>query len=146
MLNQENRLKSRRAFSATYNNRLIVSTDLIVLYVGRIKTDKNCPTRVGFVVSKKVHKRATKRNRIKRLMRENVRLIESKEDELEDRIIRSNIYYGENEISKSIYKISTITYKNSDYIIDTIQTIYYEDYEELKDELQQILVDVRILK
>ena len=75
MLKQENRLKSKRAYSATYNNKNIVSNDLIVLYAGKIKTDKNCPTRVGFVVSKKVHKRAVKRNKIKRLIRENVRLM-----------------------------------------------------------------------
>ena len=75
MLKKENRLKSKRAFSATYKNNNVVKTDLIVLYAGKIKTDKNCPTRVGFVVSKKVHKRAVIRNRIKRLIRENIRLI-----------------------------------------------------------------------
>ena len=32
------------------------------------------PTKIGFVVSKKIHKRAVKRNRIKRLMRESMRL------------------------------------------------------------------------
>ncbi len=53
------------------------------MYAGKIKTDKNCPTRVGFVVSKKIHKRATKRNRIKRLIRENIRLM-LKNSELEE--------------------------------------------------------------
>lgn len=75
MLKQTQRLKSKRAYIATYNNKNIVSNELIILYAGKIKTDKNCPTRVGFVVSKKVHKRAVKRNKIKRLMRENVRLM-----------------------------------------------------------------------
>ena len=75
MLKRENRLKSKRAYKATYCNNNTTSDDLIILYAGKPKEDKNCPTRVGFVVSKKVHKRATKRNRIKRLIRENIRLM-----------------------------------------------------------------------
>ena len=83
MLKQVNRLKRKSAYIATYNNKNVVSDSLIILYAGKLKTDKNCPTRVGFVVSKKVHKRATKRNRIKRLIRENLRLM-LKENELTD--------------------------------------------------------------
>ncbi|MBQ7287348.1 MAG: ribonuclease P protein component [Candidatus Gastranaerophilales bacterium] len=75
MLKKENRLKNRKAFTATYNNNNIVGSNLMVVYAGKPKTDKNCPTRVGFVVSKKVHKRATKRNKTKRLMREIIRLM-----------------------------------------------------------------------
>ena len=48
----------------------------MTLFCGRDKKGEqaNIPTKIGFVVSKKIHKRAVKRNRIKRLMRESVRL------------------------------------------------------------------------
>ena len=75
MLKKENRLNANFAFNLTYKNRNFVSDPKMILYAGILKQDKNCPTRVGFVVSKKIHKRAVIRNKIKRLLRENIRLI-----------------------------------------------------------------------
>ena len=75
MLKRENRLKSKTAYNATYKNKNIITSDFLIMYAGRIKEDKDYPTKVGFVVSKKINKRAVKRNRIKRLIRENIRLV-----------------------------------------------------------------------
>ena len=106
MLKQVNRLKSKRAYTATYNNKNVVSNEIIILYAGKIKTDKNCPTRVGFVVSKKVHKRAVKRNKIKRLIRENVRLMLKNQELVELNSYQSLIFMAkENILDKSFEEI-----------------------------------------
>lgn len=67
------RLKKRIAFSATYRTGVSFHKEGITVFCGRKKKD-NSPTKIGFVVSKKIHKRAVRRNRIKRLMRESMRL------------------------------------------------------------------------
>ena len=73
MLPKVYRLKKRTAFNATYRAGLSFHKDGITLFCGKKKNNDN-PTKIGFVVSKKIHKRAVRRNRIKRLMRESVRL------------------------------------------------------------------------
>ena len=73
MIPQKYRLKKRSAFAATYKTGEVKHDGGITLFCGRRKSN-NSPTKIGFVVSKKIHKRAVKRNRIKRLMRECVRL------------------------------------------------------------------------
>ena len=73
MLKKEYRLKKRTAFNATYRTGTSFHKGGITVFCGK-KKKEDFPTKIGFVVSKKIHKRAVKRNRIKRLMRESVRL------------------------------------------------------------------------
>ncbi len=74
MIPKKYRLKNQKAFDATYRNKNIVSDSMLTIYAGKPKKDALSQTKFGFVVSKKYHKRSVKRNRIKRLMRECVRL------------------------------------------------------------------------
>ena len=73
MLPKQYRLKKRTAFAATYKVKHSLYKNGIVLFAGILKTNPDDVTKVGFVVSKKTHKRAVKRNRLKRLMRESYR-------------------------------------------------------------------------
>ena len=75
MLQRKYRLKKYSAFIATYKKNNAVSDDNICIYFGKEKTSMDIDTKFAFVVSKKIHKRAVVRNRIKRLMRESIRLM-----------------------------------------------------------------------
>ncbi|MEI7473612.1 MAG: ribonuclease P protein component [bacterium] len=73
MLEKAQRLKNSSEFKTVYNLKRSVANSLLILYVGKKKDNSLIKPRVGFVVAKKIHKRATKRNRVKRLIRESYR-------------------------------------------------------------------------
>ena len=74
MLQKKYRLKKYSAFIATYKVNNAISDNNICIYFGKEKKSADIDTKIAFVVSKKIHKRAVVRNRIKRLMRESIRL------------------------------------------------------------------------
>ena len=70
MLPRVSRLKRSRDFQAVYKRRASWASPSLVLYV-RFRTPREPQSaRIGFVISKKVAKRAHDRNRLKRRLRE----------------------------------------------------------------------------
>lgn len=114
MLPKDYRLKKRSAYTATYRTGKTLHKDGITVFIGKEKNNEY-PTRVGFVVSKKIHKRAVKRNLIKRQMRESYRLL-IKEGAVSDKyislifvasvkILDKNFNEIDNAIRKLVYKL-----------------------------------------
>ena len=82
MLLKEYRLKHMKDFEILFKEGKFINGQFLAVKIWKIEPDKY-PRRnyriedlkIGFVVGKKVHKSAVKRNRIKRQMREVVRLL-----------------------------------------------------------------------
>lgn len=105
MLPKQYRLKKRSAFKATYKVKNSSHMGGVTLFAGILKKE-DYPTKVGFVVSKKVHKRAVRRNRLKRLMRESYRLLLKENTLGNSQKYMSLIFVGtENAMDKSFDEI-----------------------------------------
>lgn len=111
MLPKQYRLKKKSAFNATYRVNNTIHENGITVFCGKQKNNSN-PTKIGFVVSKKIHKRAVKRNRIKRLMRESMRLYIKNKGNFDTKYIslifvasKKTLNKSYNEINLSINKI-----------------------------------------
>ena len=71
-INKSNSLKSASEIDLVFKDGSKISSKLISLYYG--KSDKENSLRIAFSVGKKTHALATTRNKLKRLMKEALRL------------------------------------------------------------------------
>lgn len=111
MLQKQFRLQKKSAFSATYRIKHSYCVAGVVVWVGKKKTDKAFTTKAGFVVSKKTHKRAVKRNRLKRLMRESYRLLLKEEKIPKSQQYLSLIFVGfERALEHDFFRMKEIIY------------------------------------
>ena len=78
MLPKKYRLKKNIEFVATYAQRKYVSNSYFTLNLGKQKPFEDFTSKVAFVVSKKIDKRAVIRNKIKRRMREAYKIMLNK--------------------------------------------------------------------
>ena len=79
--------------------------------------------------------------------RENMILIDSNVDTLNNKIIKTHTYEGINDGDANIYNFSVISFKEKpNYIIYIIESTLKEDYSSNKKELHQILKDINLNK
>ncbi len=121
MLTKEYRLKKRTAFNATYKTGNSCYKGGITLFCGKVKPAEreHIKTKIGFVVSKKIHKRAVKRNRIKRLMRESVRLF----------IKNSNESFDTKYLSLIFVASAKLLDKNFEFVNEQIKELMRKLYD-----------------
>lgn len=109
MLKKQYRLKNKKAFNAIYKLKNSTHKGGVSLFAGLNKKDETLPTKVGFVVSKKTHKRAVKRNRLRRLMRESYRILQKENNLGASQNFMSLIFVGtEHALSKNFHEMKHI--------------------------------------
>lgn len=109
MLKKRFRLKNKAAFSATYRVKNSTHKGGVTLFAGIKKKTQEIPTKAGFVVSKKTHKRAVKRNRLRRLMRESYRLLlKSGKLGISQEYMSLIFVGGENALDKNFFQMQNI--------------------------------------
>lgn len=91
------KIKKNREFTSIYNNSKKIYTKYTIIFM---KENKNNERKFGFVASKKTGN-AVQRNRIKRLLREFVRLNENKFENNMD-----YIFIGKSILKESIFNLS----------------------------------------
>lgn len=111
MLPKKFRLKNKLAFNATYRVNNSHKKNGIIMIAG-LKKKVDSPTKVGFVVSKKTHKRAVKRNRLKRLMRESYRILLKEQDLGNSQEYMSIIFLGRERALEHDFKTMKNTIKS----------------------------------
>ncbi len=71
---KEERLKSKKLIEELFSNKTFVQNSVIRIYFKQVTLDCAYQAQFAFAVPKKLFQHATDRNRLKRLMRESVRL------------------------------------------------------------------------
>ncbi len=96
MLPRPNRLTKKKEFEKTYQQGKAVGGEFLLV---KISPNQENKTRVGIVVSKKVAKKATERNKIKRRIREIVR-----SEVLEGKTVGDIVIIAKRSSEKSSYQ------------------------------------------
>lgn len=83
MLPKNERLRKNKDFERVFKYKCSVSTLSVVAYIEpKDPASNDCLPCAGFIIGKKIHKKANKRNKVKRRMREAYRKLREENPEL----------------------------------------------------------------